>query len=368
MPFARNEAGYPGAMRVVVVGATGNVGTALVRALAADRAVHEIVGLARRVPSHAPAKVRWVAADVRTDDLTAVFRGADAVVNLAWRIQPSRNREITRGTDVEGSRRVFEAVVAAGVPVVVQASSLAAYGPRRGGPDERVDETWPATGISTSFYSREKVAVEGLMNDLEAAHPDLRVVRMRPALIFQRTAAEEIRRYFLGPFWPSALVRPGRLPVVPLPPALRFQVVHADDVAEAYRLVLLDPGARGAYNVAAEPAITPRRFARVLGGGLGGYPVPVPARALRLLAKATWLARLQPTPPGWLDLAMESPLLDTTRIRALGWAPEHDGPATLLELLEGLRDRAGGETPPLHPDAGGPFRIDELRTGVGGGS
>jgi len=355
-------------MRIVVVGATGNVGSALVRALVADPGVHEVVGFARRSPGTTIPKVRWVAGDVRDHDLAGLVRGADAVVHLAWRIQPSRDRELTRETDVGGTARLLDAVAASGVPVFVQASSLAAYGPFRAGPDERVDETWPTTGIATSFYSREKVAVEGLLNDFEALHPEVRVVRMRPALIFQRSAAQEIRRYFLGPFWPSALVRPGLVPVVPLPPRLRFQVVHADDVAEAYRLVLLDPAARGAYNVAAEPAITPRRLARILGGRVGGFPVPVPAAALRLLAKATWVGRLQPTPPGWVDLAMQSPLLHTARIRALGWTPRHDGPATMRELLEGLRDRAGGATPPLADDAGGPLRGDELRTGVGGGS
>ncbi len=355
-------------MRIVVVGATGNVGTALVRALEADPGVDEIVGFARRRPEAGSSGVRWVAGDVRTHDLAGLFAGADAVVNLAWRIQPSRDRELTRETDVGGTARVLEGVVAAGVPLVVHASSVAAYGPRRGGPDERVDESWPTTGIPTSFYSREKVAAEGLLNDFEASHPDVRVVRMRPFLVFQRSAAEEIRRYFLGPFWPSPLVRPGRVPVVPLPPSLRFQAVHADDVAEAFRLVLHAPDARGAYNVASDPAITPRRFAKILGGSLGGVPVPVPARALRLAAKATWLARVQPTPPGWVDLGMQSPLLSTDRIRALGWVPRHDGPAVLRELLEGLHDRAGGDTPPLHPRAGGRFRMDELRTGVGGGS
>ena len=279
-----------------------------------------------------------------------------------------RDRELTRETDVGGTARVLEGVAAAGVPLVVHASSVAAYGPRRGGPDERVDESWPTTGIPTSFYSREKVAAEGLLNDFEASHPEVRVVRMRPFLVFQRSAAEEIRRYFLGPFWPSPLVRPGRVPVVPLPPSLRFQAVHSDDVAEAFRLVLHAPDARGAYNVASDPAITPRRFAKILGGSLGGVPIPVPARALRLAAKATWLARVQPTPPGWVDLGMQSPLLSTDRIRALGWVPRHDGPAVLRELLEGLHDRAGGDTPPLHPRAGGRFRMDELRTGVGGGS
>jgi nucleoside-diphosphate-sugar epimerase len=355
-------------MRIVVVGATGNVGSALVRALLADPAGHEIVGMARRTPDATPEGVRWVAGDVRSHDLAGLFSGADAVVNLAWRIQPSRHRDITRETDVGGTGRVLEGVAAAGVPLLVHASSLAAYGPGPADGDERVDESWPRTGIPTSFYSREKVAAEALLDDFEAGHPDVRVVRLRPALIFQRSAAEEIRRYFLGPFWPSVLVRPGRIPVVPLPPALRFQVVHADDIAQAYRLVLTHQEARGAYNVAAEPVITPRRFARVLGGGTGGVPVPVPARALRLLAKATWLGRVQPTPPGWVDLGMESPLLDSARIRALGWAPVHDGPDTLRELLEGLHDRAGGDTPPLAKDAGGRFRMGEIRSGVGGGS
>ncbi|WP_026912408.1 NAD-dependent epimerase/dehydratase family protein [Patulibacter minatonensis] len=354
-------------MHVVVLGATGNVGTALVRSLVAEPQVTAITGFARRAPEHTSPGVTWVTGDVRDHDLAGLFAGADAVVHLAWRIQPSRRRDVTRETDVGGTGRVLEAVAAAGVPVLVHASSLAAYGPHPGDPTLRVDEGWPTVGISTSFYSREKVAAERLLDVFERRHPEVRLVRLRPALIFQRSAAQEIRRYFLGPFWPSALVRPGRIPVAPLPPALRFQAVHADDVAEAYRLVLLDADARGAYNVATEPVLTPRRIARVLGGPRG-VPVPVPARALRLLAKATWLGRAQPTPPGWLDLAMDSPLLSTDRIRGLGWAPVHDGPEVLLELLEGLRDRAGGDTPPLHPDAGGPWRTGEVRSGVGGGA
>jgi nucleoside-diphosphate-sugar epimerase len=354
-------------MHVVVLGATGNVGSALVRALRAEPRVSRITGVARRTPDVAVEGVTWVAGDVRHHDLAGLFADADAVVNLAWRIQPSRDRELTRETDVGGTARVLDAVAAAGVPVLIHASSLAAYGPHGRSPEQRVDEEWPRTGISTSFYSREKVAAEALLDAFEPSHPDVRVVRLRPALIFQRSAAQEIRRYFLGPFWPSALVRPGLIPLAPLPPGLRFQVVHADDVAEAYRLVLLDDDARGAYNVAAEPVITPRRFARVLGGPRG-MPVPVPAAVLRLLAKATWVGRVQPTPPGWLDLAMDSPLLSTERIRRLGWAPRHDGPATLLELLEGLRDRAGGDTPPLAADAGGRWRGGEIRSGVGGGS
>jgi hypothetical protein len=92
----------------------------------------------------------------------------------------------------------------------------------------------------------------------------------------------------------------------------------------------------------------------------------VPGGLLRGLAAATWRLRLQPTPPGWVDLALGVPLLDTGRARSeLGWDPRYRAGEALLELLDGLRDRAGAPTPPLDPAGGGPARSEELATGVG---
>jgi nucleoside-diphosphate-sugar epimerase len=139
--------------------------------------------------------------------------------------------------------------------------------------------------------------------------------------------------------------------------------VHADDVAEAYRLAATDERARGAYNVAADPVLD----AAALGRALGARPVPVPVGAVRAAAALTWRARLQPTPPGWLDMGMAVPVLSTRRIREeLGWAPRRRADDALLELLDGVRANAGLPTPPLDPRAGGPLRVRELRTGVGG--
>jgi UDP-glucose 4-epimerase len=347
-------------MRIVVTGATGNHGCALLRALAADPDVHEILGIARRRPSSVPDKTSWLAADVATADLTDVFRGADAVVHLAWLIQPSRDRTATREVNVDGSVRVFRAAAAAKVPTLIHASSVGAYGP--GPKDRRVDESWPATGISTSFYSRDKAACERALDRLEEDHPELRVVRLRPGLVFQRQAAAEIRRYFLGPFLPPVALDRRLIPVVPDIAGLRFQAVHSDDVAEAYRLAL-HSDARGAFNIAAEPVLDPDELARLL----GARKVPVPAGAVRALAGATWKLRLQPTPPGWLDLALEVPLMDMTRARTeLGWEPRHSAGEALVELLDGMRASAGGSTPPLDPGAGGPLRAKELLTGIGG--
>jgi UDP-glucose 4-epimerase len=348
-------------MRVVVIGATGNVGTALVRALATEEAVTDVLGVARRRPSGAaPAKTTWATADVARDELEPLLRGADCVVHLAWLIQPSRDETITYATNVKGSARVVEAAGRAGVPALVYASSVGTYAP---GPKDRfVDESWPATGIETSFYSRHKAAVERELSSFEAAHPDVRVVRLRPGLIFQRAAATGIRRLFAGPLLPSPLVRRELVPVVPRHPRLRAQAVHADDVADAYRRAIVNPGARGAFNVAADPPLD----GDVVAGLLDAKAVDVPARVLRAGAAASWRLRLQPSEPGWVDMGLGVPLMDSARARdELGWAPARSAEEAFLELFAGLHDGAGHPTPPLDPGTSGPLRVRELLTGVG---
>jgi UDP-glucose 4-epimerase len=347
-------------VKIVVTGATGNVGTSVVEALAADERVTDIVGLARRRPAWSQPRTTWVQADVATSDLVPLFRGAAAVIHLAWLIQPSRDDAKLERVNVEGSRRVFTAAAAAGVGALVHASSVGVYS--RGPKDRRVNEAWPREGIPSSFYGRHKAAAERALDIVEGAHPELRVVRLRPGLAFKREAATGIRRLFIGPLLPSPLVRRPLLAVVPDTPRLVFQAVHSLDCGEAYRLAALTDSARGAYNVAAEPVLDPPTLARVL----GARRVPVPERVLRAAASASWSLRLQPSPPGWVDLGLGVPVMDVTRAREeLGWTPRRSGSDALLELLGGLRDGAGLPTPPLDPATSGPLRVRELFTGVG---
>jgi UDP-glucose 4-epimerase len=350
-------------MRVVVVGASGNVGTSVLHALAHDPAVDSVLGVARRLPSMSFPKTDWAGADITRDPLEPLFSGADAVVHLAWLIQPSRRLDVTRATNVDGSARVFRAAGKAGVRILVYASSVGAYSP--GPKDRAVDESWPTDGIETSFYSRHKAETERLLDRFDAEFPGVRSVRLRPGLIFKREAAQEIRRYFAGPFLPSPLVRPGLIPVVPDVERLRFQAVHSLDVGEAYRLAVVDERASGAYNVAADPVLDPDELSSVL----NARKVKVSAALLRRAASLTWRLRLQPAPEGWVDMALGIPIMDTSRIRdELGWTPRHSSAGALLDLLGGMRDRSGADTPPLRPDAGGPLRVRELLTGIGSAS
>src|SRR5215212_999726 len=260
-------------MRVVVAGATGNVGTSVLHALAGDPNVDSIVGLARRRPAMTFPGVEWVEADIRRDDLVPVFRGADAVIHLVWLIQPSRDLAELRSVNVDGTARLFRAAGDAGVGALVYASSIGAYSP--GPKDRAVDESWPTDGIESSFYAVHKAATERLLDRFEQEHPAVRSVRLRPGLIFKAEAATEIRRYFVGPFLPSPLMQPSLIPVVPDIERLRFQAVHSLDVGEAYRLAIVRDDARGAYNVAADPVLDPDELAELFG-----------ARKLRLPAVA----------------------------------------------------------------------------------
>jgi nucleoside-diphosphate-sugar epimerase len=349
-------------MKVVITGATGNVGTSLVERLVSDDAVSEVVGIARRAPAvtSAPQKLAWRQADITESDLAGLFRGADAVVHLAWLIQPSRDESLTRRVNVHGSTRVIDAVERAEVPALVYASSVGAYAP---GPADghAVEESWPATGVPSSFYARHKAEVERALDAFEQRSPQTRVVRLRPGLCFKAKAATEIRRLFIGPLLPNALVRREWLPVLPLPRGLRTQAVHTDDAAEAYRLAIHHPHS-AIFNVAAEPALD----AATLAAALRARPLELPPALVRRAADASWRLRLQPTSPGWLDMGMLTPLMDTSRARdLLGWTTTKRADEAIVELLEGLRLGSDHPTPPLQSSRSGPLRWREFWSGVG---
>ncbi len=346
-------------MRIVVVGATGNIGTSLLRSLADEEKVESVLGLARRLPGLSMPKVEWASADVTKDDLAPHFEGADAVVSLHWLIQPSRDLNKLWMANVEGNSRLMRAVKEAGVPILVYSSSVGVYSP--GPKDRAVDESWPRDGVPTSYYARHKAEVERRLDRFEAENPEVRVVRMRPALVFKKEAAQGIRRLFAGPFLPGILARPGLITLIPEMENLRGQVVHSYDVGDAFRLALVRD-VRGAFNVAADPVLDAHEVGRIL----NARPLPVSARAARAGVELSWRLRLQPVSPGWLDMAREIPIMDTARARTeLGWTPQRSAEDALLDLLEGLRTGADLDTPPLSRETSGPWRVREILTGVG---
>lgn len=339
-------------VKVVVLGASGNVGTAVLRALREADDVTEVGCVARRTPRRTPPApydvATWTSVDIGAYDggavtrtLAAAMDGAAAVIHLAWAIQPNHERERLRRTNIVGTSRVLSAARAAGVDHVVVASSVGEYSPSHD--HELHDESWPTKGIPSSEYSVDKADLETLLNEHENSHPEVLITRLRPALIFQRDAGSEILRYFFGPLVPARALS-GHLPLMGWPHNTTVQSVHADDVAQAYLAALrLRPG--GAFNVAADDVLGGAQIASLLSGGRFTH---VPALAVRAAVSAGWNARAIPVSPGWVDMAANITLMSTAKAHdVLGWRPRHTALATVAEVLDGMVHGAGTASPPL---------------------
>lgn len=333
-------------MKLVIVGATGNVGTALLRRLR-ESGSHEITGVARRIPPADPPYDidHWSSIDIAEPGsvraLAQAFAGAAAVINLAWNFQPARDVARLEAVGVGGLRHVLTAVLEANVPHLVHMSSVGAYAPGRYGVP--VDESWATTGVPTSPYSRHKAAAERVLDQAEVDHPDLVIARVRPGLIMNGLAASSQLRYATPALFPAHAV--GWLPVLPLDRKFVVPVIHVDDVASAYDAVL-QQRARGPFNLQSDDPLT----RDLLAAALSAKPVHLPAGALRGLLAVAYRLRLSRLDPSWLDLGFAAPLLDTTRARTeLGWSPVVSTLDAIREVIEGARRGVGGSSPVLRP-------------------
>jgi hypothetical protein len=144
-------------------------------------------------------------------------------------------------------------------------------------------ESRETKGVGASFYGRHKAAVEQILDGVEREHPEIRVVRLRPGLVFKREAATGIRRFFRGPLVPQQLVRPHRVPFVPDGDGLRVQGLHSYDLTDAYRRAIGED-VRGAFNVAADPVLAPpvlpEALVELMDGMSDGADHPTPPLAL----------------------------------------------------------------------------------------
>jgi nucleoside-diphosphate-sugar epimerase len=350
------------ATRIVITGASGNVGTALLKRLTASGLDYEIEGIARRrpPPTGVYQRARWHQLDLASPQavtrLQRLFTGADCVVHLAWGFQPTRNTPYLDAVGIGGTSAVLAAADAAGVGQLVHMSSVGAYAAGRYG--QYVDESWSTAGISTSPYSRAKSQAEAMLDDYERTNPEgVVITRMRPGFIVQRDAAAGIRRYTLPAYVDPRLLR--FLPILPLDRSLTIPMVHADDVADAFARAI-ERRAGGPFNLSAEPPVRRDDIADIL----GAKPIHVPSRLLRSIVRTTWLARLQPIDQGWLDMAFTVPLLDTQRAHeALGWAPQHDALGALAEFLDGFIHHRDAPSPVLSSRS----FVDSVRRDVSNG-
>jgi UDP-glucose 4-epimerase len=310
--------------------------------LEGDSAIGAVRGMARR--AFDPAVEGWEKVAYRRGDildrgsLAALFDGVDVAVHLAFAI--FGGREETRRINLEGSRNVFEAAIAAGVKRLVYASSVAAYGFHAENP-QPLTEAVPARGSESFYYSAQKAELEATLDDLlDGSGVDAYV--FRPCIVAGPRATMLIEQVVSGARLgdPLPILRRGlgRLPLArPVLPdiATPIQLVHHDDVARALAAAIAGEGAPGAYNLAAEGEVGIRDIARAL----GWRTVPVPGPALDIgTGIAGHLARFSPRLE-W-GAALRTPvLMDTAKARReLAWEPRFDAAETLIQTAVSARE------------------------------
>ena len=329
-------------LTVAVTGPTGEIGKPFIATLERTREVARVRGMARRAFDPAAEgwhKMTYVRGDVtRRADVQRLMEGADVVVHLAFVILQAG--DATR-VNLEGSRTVFEAAVAAGAKRLVYTSSVAAYGFHPDHPGLLTEDV-PARGTDTFPYSAQKAEVERLLDHaLHGAATQAYV--LRPCIVAGPRAPlllESLPYVRLAERAPPALRRlldrlPVARPVLP-DPGVPFQLVHHDDVAAALRAAVLGRGQPGVYNLAAKGSLTLSDLAEEL----EWYAIPLPELAVDATAEV--VARLPFLPPeaSWITALRRPVLMDAGKAhRALRWRPRHDALDTLRATIAAHRER-----------------------------
>jgi nucleoside-diphosphate-sugar epimerase len=247
--------------RIVVIGATGHVGTYLVPRLV--RAGHEVVALSRgeREP-YAPAAewrfVERVSADREAEDAAGTFGARIAA------FKPDVVIDMVCFTAASAQQLVD--ALRPSKPLLIHCGTIWVHGPAQRVP---VTEDEPRTAFGD--YGVGKAEIELLLHR-ETLSGGVPSVILHPG-------------HITGPGWhvntPAGNLDPGAWRALangePLAlPDLGVGVlhhVHADDVAQAFELALNRPAAIGAsFHVVAEQAMTQRGLAHGVAGWFGREP------------------------------------------------------------------------------------------------
>lgn len=278
-------------MKLFLTGATGFIGRRLCRRLAATH--HALRCLVRdlgRARALLPG-VELVPGDVT--DLDSVRRGmadCEGVIHLAniysfWERDPSRYRAV----NVEGTRQVLEAALAAGARRVIHVSSAVIFGKPARSPFTEADPPGPQR---FSAYAQSKYEGDQLAWSLRAQ--GLPLVVLYPCGVLGAGDPKGSGQYIADLVY-------RRMPATVLPDAV-LTWAHVADVAEAIALAVDHPGIEGEEYLIGKEALSMRQFNQLV-AELSGVPLPwlgLPDATVMPLARLlTGLARLSRRPPLW---------------------------------------------------------------------
>jgi UDP-glucose 4-epimerase len=298
-------------MKYLITGGSGYIGGRLIE-LVTQQEDGEVVNLDIRPPAISRPGSRFVKMDIRDRGMRALVEAEqpDALVHLAFVLNPIRDEHTMYDIDVNGTQNVLDAASAAGTPHVLVASSTTAYG---AWPDNPVPltEDDPVRGMPGYEYARDKTEIDRLCQLWAARHPDRSMTIVRPTIVFGPNVDNYIVR-----FWQNS-------PFVALVDGidLDWQFVHEDDVVDAISRLLLERRA-GIFNLTADGTVKLSEAAAI--AGLKTRKVPY--KVQRRIASAMWKLRLprMEAPPGQIEFLRYPWIASNEKIKSeLDWTPRY---------------------------------------------
>jgi nucleoside-diphosphate-sugar epimerase/phosphohistidine swiveling domain-containing protein len=289
-------------MRVVVTGDSGGIGSCIVAELL--RRGHHVHGLSRGPHSLSTPGYRHTRADIR--DAEALVRlmadsgePADAVVHAARSVHRDRDAD-GYAVNVGGTRAVLDAAARAGISRLVALSSAMGYGARADDPGRLVESEPLRPGVTDRNSVHEAHAEELITNS------GVNTLLVRTANVLGREAPGATQRRFAAPF--TLGVKGGRNIV---------QFVHPDDLGRFVGDAVEHPGWTGPVNLAGPDVIAVREVAAIL----GKHYIEVNPSLLAAVLGLGWNRRLFSIDPRAIESMMYCPVVDTGRLRDLGFVP-----------------------------------------------
>lgn len=307
---------------IAVTGAEGLVGRDLVERLRQRPDVSRVLALDIEVPAHVRSGVDARVVDVRDPGLAQVLAGCDALVHLAFVVEPRKDEAAMRDVNVLGTQNILRCAQEAGIGRVVVLSSAMAYGALPDN-DLPLTEASPLRGTDDLPHVGHKVEVERWMANwaAEPSRPSLAV--LRPSLITGPGANDVLTRLLETP--PFLMVRGHRPPI---------QFTHVEDVTSAIELLLDQPTLTGAFNCASEGWLSSDEFLAIS----DVRHVELPLEVAHQLAHRAWQVGLSPFHPGLLPFAMHPWVVSVQRLVDAGWHPKHSNRDALAEMVKEHRE------------------------------
>lgn len=302
---------------IAITGINSYFAATLLPKLEADPGIDTVIGIDNAPWKGGYAKVKFFRDDIRSPKLADIIRGADTVFHMAFIVGEIRDKRATSDININGTKNVFDACVAAGVKKVVYTSSATVYGANIHNPLGITEDQMPFKH-KDSYYNASKVDVEKLVADYTKKYSDIIFTTIRAALLF-------------GPGINNMFSKLFSMKISALPPGIAYnQYIHEEDLGDALYLAFTRD-LPGIYNVGADDAIsTISAFKQA-----GVIVVPIPAFLLKWLATIGFFLRIFPAGGGWVTLGRYTIFMNCDKFKAAtGWCPGWTSEATFSDFLK----------------------------------